>query len=192
MRAAAELASPASHERLLDLATGTGGFLGELAAREPAPAVVVGLDSSAAMLAQVPPLRAGWRLIQARAESVPLPDESFEIVVATFLLHTLGLPQRDAVLREARRLLRRGGRLVLVTVAPPRSRTMRVLLAPLLALARRSSGALAGLRTLDPAPELERAGFSLRVARRTGCGYPAFVVLATAVDTELPPALPNG
>jgi len=182
LRAAAELASPAWQDRLLDLATGTGGFLRELAVHPPGPAGVVGLDPSAAMLRRVPPLPPGWRLIQARAESVPLPDQSFEIVVASFLLHTLEPPHRDAVLREARRLLRPDGRLVVVTMAPPSSRVMRTLAAPLLALARSSGGALAGLRPLDPGPDLKRAGFVLRATRRTGLGYPAFVVLATPAN----------
>ncbi len=179
LRAALELADPASHERVLDLATGTGGFLRELAARASPPGAVVGVDSSAAMLRRVPRLRAGWRLIQAPAGRVPLPDDSFDVVVACFLLHVLEPAERVAVMSEARRLLRRGGRVVVVTMAPPRLRAIRILVAPLLALARRSTGALAGLRMLDSVPSLERAGFAPRATRRTGRGYPAFVVLAT-------------
>ena len=182
MRAAAKLADAAPHERLLDLATGTGGFLRELAAREPAPADVVGLDPSAAMLRRVPRLRPGWRLIQAPGDRVPLPDGTFDVVVAGFLLHVLEPAERAAVLSEALRLLAGGGRLVVVTVAPPRTRAVRILAAPLLALVRRSGGALAGLRPLDPVPDLEPAGFVVQATRRTGRGYPAFVALATPVD----------
>ena len=182
MRAAAELAGAAPHERLLDLGTGTGGFLRELADREPAPADVVGLDPSAAMLHRVPRLRPGWHLIQAPGDRVPLPDGGFDVVVAGFLLHVLEPAQRATVLSEARRLLARGGRLLVVTMAPPRTPALRILAAPVLALARRSEGTLAGLRALDPVPDLELAGFAVQAMRRTGGGYPAFVALATPVD----------
>lgn len=187
LRAAVDLANPAPADRVLDLATGTGGFLRELAARPPTPVEAVGIDASASMLRRVPALPEGWRLIPAPAERVPLADQSFDLVVAAFLLHLLEPARRREVLREARRLMRPGGRLVVVTPAPPRSPALRILAAPLLALARRSSGALAGLRTLDPTSELAEAGFAVGAARRTGRGYPSLVVLARLTGSDPQP-----
>lgn len=189
LRAAVRLARPSTHDRVLDLATGTGGFLRQLATLEPVPLEAVGIDVSVKMLERVPPLPEGWRLNRAPAQHVPFPDASFEVVAAAFLLHLLDPPARHEVLLEARRLLRPGGRLVTVTSAPPRSAGLRLLAAPLLALARRSAGALAGLRPLDPAPDLERAGFAVRANRRTGRGFPAFVVLATPTEHRSDPSL---
>jgi ubiquinone/menaquinone biosynthesis C-methylase UbiE len=48
---AADLAAPAKSERLLDVATGTGGLLRELSRRSARPAEVVGIDRSTSMLA---------------------------------------------------------------------------------------------------------------------------------------------
>lgn len=188
LRAAADLADPASADRVLDLATGTGGFLRELAARRRVPAEAVGIDASAAMLRRVPTLPEGWRLIQAPAERVPLADQSFDVVAAAFLMHLLDPALRRKVLGEAHRLLRPGGRFLVVTVAPPRSPPLRLLATPLLALARRSDGVLAGLRPLDPTPDLAQAGFTVRETRRTGRGYPSLVVLAVRPEPDAAPS----
>jgi SAM-dependent methyltransferase len=63
LAAAAELAAVEPGERLLDVATGTGGLPRELAARGARPREAVGLDRSASMLAvaaaRLPP---GWSL----------------------------------------------------------------------------------------------------------------------------------
>ncbi len=55
-----ELLAPADHERLLDVATGRGAVLRALALRADRPREVIGVDVSAAMLARVPSLPAGW------------------------------------------------------------------------------------------------------------------------------------
>src|SRR5215207_4546104 len=66
---AAELAAVEPGERLLDVATGTGGLPRELAARGARPREAVGLDRSASMLAvaaaRLPP---GWSLLLADAK----------------------------------------------------------------------------------------------------------------------------
>ena len=180
LRVAVELANAGAGDRLLDLATGTGGLLRRLSMEDGAPRELVAVDSSTAMLARIPPLRPGWRVMHADARRLPLPERSFDVVTAAYLLHFLDKDDRRDVLHEAFRVLRPGGRLVVVTVTTPRSRALALLSAPVFALARRSSGSLAGLRPLDPRQELKRAGFAITAARRTGCGYPAIVVLADA------------
>ena len=176
LRVAADLATFEPEDRVLDLGTGTAGFLSELARRDPRPRQAIGLDCSAEMLELAAALPPGWDLVQARAEKVPFPDRSFDVVAAIYLLHLLEPLTRAAVLREARRLLRAPGRLITVTVVPPRSAAARVLAAPIIPLVLRSRGPLAGLRPLDPRDELRRAGFSIRRAVRTSRGYPSLVV----------------
>lgn len=173
------LADVASGERLLDVATGTGGLLRRLADRPVRPAEAVGVDASRAMLARARPLPGGWDLAEADARSLPFEDASFDVVTAAYLLHTLDPPARGAVLTECRRVLRPDGRLVTVTVSQPRSRVGAWLAGPIISLARRSSGTLAGLRPLDPRPEIEAAGFTVeRAVAVRGFGYPSLCVLA--------------
>lgn len=121
LAAALDLASTRPEERLLDLGTGTGALLRELARREERPHEAVGVDASAAMLARAPTLPAGWSLREADVTALPFPDASFEVVTAVYLLHVLERETRRGALVEARRVLAAGGRLVTVTPTAPRS-----------------------------------------------------------------------
>ncbi|HSA21867.1 MAG TPA: class I SAM-dependent methyltransferase, partial [Myxococcota bacterium] len=89
---------------VLDLACGTGRLL-DLATH--------GLDASESMLTRA---RARWPdkpLVAADAERTPFEDRSFEAVLCLHLLMHLGRSKIARVLRECRRILRPGGRLVL-------------------------------------------------------------------------------
>jgi SAM-dependent methyltransferase len=179
LAAAAQLAAPRANEHLLDVGTGTAGFLRELAKAQPLPVRVVGIDASGAMLARAPRLPAGWELVRADARSLPYDDSSFDVATATYFLHVLDEGTRRRVVAELARVLKHGGRLVTVTPFVLRSSLTRALLAPLHRLALRSRGALAGLAPLDPRPELIESGlFSVRDARAIARGYPSLCVLA--------------
>ena len=52
--------------------------------------------------------------VEARDSSRDLPDGRADVVVAGLFLHDLSVDQRDAVMPELRRLLRPGGRLLVV------------------------------------------------------------------------------
>ncbi len=102
--------------RLLDLGCGTGRFLSF--AKDNWPRLsAIGLDLSPAYLAEAAatlrPWR-GWQLLQAPAEAVPLADGSLDAVTALFLFHELPSRVRAAVVGEAARLLRPGGRFLLL------------------------------------------------------------------------------
>jgi len=111
----------AGSARLLDIGTGTGTLA--LAALERFPHVVVtGIDPSSAMLEiarsearrRLPPTaRTRLRLEVAPAARLPFPAGSFDVVVSSFVLQLV--PSRAAALREARRVLRRGGQIAWVS-----------------------------------------------------------------------------
>jgi len=176
--AAVALAGTGRDDRLIDVATGTGGLLRRLAAAPVRPDQAVGVDASEAMLERAPVLPRGWELRHADACALPFPDARFDVATVCYLLHLLAPATREQVLREVARVLRADGRLVVVTPAEPRTRVMRVFAAPLLALARRSSGTLAGLRPLDPTSTLRDAGFAVRSARRAAAIPVSTCVLA--------------
>jgi len=92
--------------RVLDVATGAGYIAGAAAQRG---ADAVGIDFSAA---QVQMARARYptvRFEQADAEALPFDSDSFDAVVNGFgMCH---LPNPEVALREAFRMLKRGGRM---------------------------------------------------------------------------------
>lgn len=113
-----EAAALAPGERILDVACGTG-VVARLAARAVGPdGVVAGADIEPAVLevARKAPLgdRIEWHA--APAEALPLPDASFDVVLCQMGLQFV--PDRLATLREMRRVLRTGGRLLLNVPGP--------------------------------------------------------------------------
>jgi ubiquinone/menaquinone biosynthesis C-methylase UbiE len=142
---ALELAHPATEERLLDVASGTGALLRMLAARSTRPERAVGLDRSPGMLAVSRPLPGSWALVEGDARAMPFHDHSFDVIVLCYLLHLLRPRDRVRVLLEVRRVVRPGGRIVIVTVDAGSS----VLRSVLRALPRWT-----GLRRIDLASEL--------------------------------------
>lgn len=98
----------------LELGAGTGINLPhftdrvtDLVITEPSPHM---LERLRAELAAHPRRTGDLRLVQCTAQDLPFTDESFDTVVATFLLCSTPDPER--VLREIHRVLRPGGRYV--------------------------------------------------------------------------------
>jgi ubiquinone/menaquinone biosynthesis C-methylase UbiE len=169
--------APQDGKRVLDVGTGTGEVLRQLA-RHPARLQATGVDQSAAMLARVPNLPAGWSVRVADARSLPFPDGAFDAVTAAYLLHVLPDTDLSGVVGELLRVLRPGGRLVTVTPAIPPRGPLRPLASALDQLARHRPSRYGGLHALDPQPALERVGFEIAAARWSSRGYISLCVLA--------------
>ena len=180
MDAALDMADPSPETTLLDAGTGTGAVLRGLAVRADRPRHVVGVDSSAPMLARVPQLPEGWHLGRADIAALPFDDASFDTATAVYLLHVLAPSTRAAGLGELRRVLRPGGRLVTVTPVLPSRALSRPFWSALGELARVVPRRLCGLRPLDPRLELVEAGFTLERARTVRAGYYSLCVRAQA------------
>ncbi len=102
--------------RLLDIGCGTGRFLNSV--KQVWPRLpTVGLDMSEAYIrhAKCELKRWSWiRFIVGKAEAIPLPDNSQDAVASIFLFHELPPKMRRVVLNECARVLKPGGRLVLI------------------------------------------------------------------------------
>ncbi|MFN8546156.1 MAG: ubiquinone/menaquinone biosynthesis methyltransferase [Candidatus Binatia bacterium] len=105
----------------VDLACGTGNFL-TLAAATGARAV--GVDFAAGMLAAARHRDRGFRLVRADATALPLADGVADAITCGFALRNfVALPP---VFAEAARVLKPGGRIVLLEVGTPESPLARV------------------------------------------------------------------
>lgn len=110
------------HMTLLDVATGTGQVARAAARILGDPRRVVGLDPSGGMLREARRAHRG-PLVRGRAEAIPLRDDAFDMLSMGFALrHVATL---EAAFAEYRRVLKPGGRLLLLEVSRPRSALLR-------------------------------------------------------------------
>jgi ubiquinone/menaquinone biosynthesis C-methylase UbiE len=102
--------------RLVDVGCGTGRFLDFLKQAWPR-LPVVGVDMSEAYVAEAKRHLKRWcwlNLMVANGEALPLEDESQDAVTSIFMFHELPPKVRCSVFREFARVLKPGGRLVVV------------------------------------------------------------------------------
>ena len=113
-----------SGQRLLDLATGTGDIAFE-ALRQVPGIEAVGGDFSVGMMrvGQCLPMGEWVDWNAADALNLPYKDESFDALTAGYLMrNVIDIPRAFA---EQWRVLKRGGRLVLLDTAPPPDNLLR-------------------------------------------------------------------
>lgn len=124
-RAAVRSALAKSPQRVLDVATGTAD-LAIMLAREAPDAEVVGVDIARAMLqlGRAKARRSGVRVALTVGDGTALAydDDSFDAVTIAFGLRNFS--NVSAGLREFRRVLRPGGRLVVLEFPPPPQSTL--------------------------------------------------------------------
>jgi len=110
---------------LLDVATGTGLVAHGGAAILGDSGRVIGVDPSRGMLREARKTLAG-PLVQGRAEALPFCSDSFDMLSMGFALrHVADL---EVAFQEYRRVLKAGGRLLLLEVSRPPSRVSRWLI----------------------------------------------------------------
>ena len=92
--------------RVLDVGTGTGGLVATLLASD-LPCVVTGLDLSMGYLAKARE-RVGnaATFVQGDATALPFPDQSFDLVTNTLMVHHLPQSVRTGLVSEAARVAR--------------------------------------------------------------------------------------
>lgn len=119
-------------EAVLDVGCGTGtlaiaakrqvGLSGSVCGVDPSPEMIARAQRKAAKAGAAVDFRHGL------AQSLPFADGRFDVVLSTVMLHHLARADRPGALREMRRVLKPGGRLLAVDFATV-SRGQRGLLA---------------------------------------------------------------
>ena len=175
-----ELAAPRDGDAVLEVATGTGAQLVELARRNPSGRTV-GVEPAAGMLAQARKrlaaagLEQRVDLLRAGALALPLEDQSFDLVLNAYMLDLLPRDDIPRALTEFGRVLRPGGRIVLSNMTIGERRRHRVWDA----LYERGINLTANCRGVLAAPVLEELGFEdVRREYMSQFGFPTEIVTA--------------
>jgi ubiquinone/menaquinone biosynthesis C-methylase UbiE len=118
-----DVAAVAAGDRVLDIGCGTGTQALEAYRRVQPRGSVTGVDISSNMIASASrkALRAGLKIAfeQADAAALPFADRDFDVVTITTVMHMIPDARHRACLREAHRVLRPGGRLLIIDYAGP-------------------------------------------------------------------------
>ena len=117
-----DLAGVRAGERVLDVAGGTGDLSREFSKQVGDQGLVVLSDINAAMLGEGRSRLAdrgvvGVPLVQANAENLPFADSSFDCITIGFGLRNV--TDKDAALRSMLRVLKPGGRLLVLEFSKP-------------------------------------------------------------------------
>ena len=118
-RRAAERANLHPGQTVLDLCTGTGKLAHELLSSTRPGGRVIGIDFSQPMLERARKLEPEVEFRLGDVSRLSEPDASVDAITIGFGLRNL--VEREQALREMRRVLRPGGRLVILEFAPPPS-----------------------------------------------------------------------
>ena len=127
-RALKDFVVPWKVQEILDVACGTGDFSIDIASAS-AKTVVTGIDLSDGMLGVMrrKVVRKGLddriRMIQGNCESLPFGDSSFDCVTIAFGIRNF--EHREEALKEILRVLRPGGKLVILELSVPENPTLR-------------------------------------------------------------------
>jgi len=104
-------------QRVLDVGSGTGRLALAVADRVAPGGSVDGVDAAREMVARAEENNRRRRrpvtFTTARAQQLPFPDASFDVVTCTLALHHVAPDDRGAAVVEMHRVLRPGGRVLL-------------------------------------------------------------------------------
>src|SRR5512140_1156109 len=113
-----------SNKKILDVGSGTGTMAIMVKQAYPA-AEVLGIDGDPQILeiarAKARSLGAGIRFDQGLSFDLPYPNEAFDVVLTTVMLHHLTRENKQTTAREMYRVLRPGGQLFGADFVEPRS-----------------------------------------------------------------------
>ena len=155
-----DLAGVAAGERVLDVCCGTGTLALAAKQRVGSDGSVHGIDASKEMIAHAKAKAARRDLPVifdvAAAQSLPFSDATFDVVTCSLALHHLPEEARASAIAEMQRVLKPGGRMMIVEFG--KSRAASSLLHPVALLHHRRAGILDGVVAL-----MRDAGFE-RVA----------------------------
>jgi ubiquinone/menaquinone biosynthesis C-methylase UbiE len=117
-----EKAGVQPQDKVLEVAVGPGATLTEILKKVDRTTVVYGVDLSPKMLekARRRVSDAGYAnldLQEADARQLPFPDGTFDVLYNSYMLDLIPLSDLPVVLGEFRRVLKAGGRLVLVNMS---------------------------------------------------------------------------
>ena len=176
---AIELADIKDGQAILEVAVGTGLGFFEIVQRNP-NGINFGVDISQGMLQKAKKrlgtLRAAkYALEIGNAFSLEAKDESFDLLVNNYMFDLMAFDDMDAILEEFKRVLKKGGKLILVNMTEGQSFGCGIY-SLLYRLSPKSFGGCRGVKLSD---KLQHHGFKVKTREyHQQWWFPSEVILA--------------
>jgi ubiquinone/menaquinone biosynthesis C-methylase UbiE len=119
-------------DRALDVGCGTGSLTRAMAQAVAPGGTALGVDPSGEAISEARRLNTldNCTYVNGVAEALDAPDDSYDVVVSSLMIHHLSEESRAAAIGEMGRVLRPGGSILVAEFLPPSSRLGRRLLRP--------------------------------------------------------------
>ena len=176
---ALELAEIENGQRILEVAVGTGLGFYEIVQRNP-NGTNIGIDISPGMLKKAQK-RLGqlsgvkYELKVGNAFTLEEKDEHYDLLVNNYMFDLIAFDEMDAILKEFKRVLKKGGRLILVNMTEGESFGCGIYSL----LYRISPKSFGGCRGVKLADKLEQHGFEVKTREYyQQWWFPSEVILA--------------
>jgi ubiquinone/menaquinone biosynthesis C-methylase UbiE len=119
-------------DRVLDVGCGTGSLTRSMAQTVAPDGTAVGVDPSADAIAEARRLSAldSSTYSEGVAERLDAPDDVYDVVVSSLMIHHLPGTRRAVAIREMLRVVRPGGSVLVAEFRPPSSRVGKRLVRP--------------------------------------------------------------
>jgi demethylmenaquinone methyltransferase/2-methoxy-6-polyprenyl-1,4-benzoquinol methylase len=147
-------------QRILEVGVGTGKELARIWEAIAPEGTAIGIDISRVMLS-LTRRRAQLPLLQADAHCLPFGEESFDRLYCAYVLDLLPLADIPGILQEFHRVLRPGGRMVLISLTEGVNFFSRRLVSLWKAVFALSPGLCGGCRPLQLSRMIQQAGFAI-------------------------------
>ncbi|MGD8881758.1 MAG: methyltransferase domain-containing protein [Desulfobacterales bacterium] len=176
---ALELAEIKNGQHILEVAVGTGLAFFEIVKRNP-DGTNIGIDISAGMLKKARRRLsrlsgAHYALKKASAFDLEGEDEQFDVIVNNYMFDLISFDQMDAVLKEFKRVLKKGGKLVLVNMTLGEKFGSSIYDR----IYRISPRLMGGCRGIRLSEKLKEHGFHVKLREyHQQCLFPSEVILA--------------
>jgi ubiquinone/menaquinone biosynthesis C-methylase UbiE len=176
---AMELAEIKNGQKILEVAVGTGLAFYEIVKRNP-DGTNIGIDISAGMLKKARKRLshlsgANYELKQASAFQLEGEDAQFDVLINNYMFDLIPFDQMDAILAEFKRVLKTGGKLVLVNMTIGEKFGSGIYNF----LYRLSPRLMGGCRGIRLSEKLKEHGFNVKVREyHQQCLLPSEVILA--------------
>jgi demethylmenaquinone methyltransferase/2-methoxy-6-polyprenyl-1,4-benzoquinol methylase len=124
-RSTLQLAGLKPGMQVLDVGMGTGLVARQAAIIVGDPSSITGVDPSPGMI-QSAKLPAGVRVVEGRAEQIPLPDGGFDFLSMGYALRHIS--DLSVAFTEFHRVLKPGGKVCILEITPPKGKIASVLM----------------------------------------------------------------